>query len=37
MKFIVLIVLIAVGLGCPSNCNDCDPQATICIACAEGF
>ena len=37
IKIIAIFLLFAFALSCPSNCNDCDPQATICFACAEGF
>jgi hypothetical protein len=37
MKLIAFILLLSIVLACPNNCNDCDPTATVCFACAEGF
>lgn len=32
-----MVVLLGAAMSCPSNCNDCDPTATVCFSCAEGF
>lgn len=37
MKLVAFILLLSAVLACPNNCNDCDPTATVCFACAEGF
>lgn len=40
MKTNILLTLLLVAttsIVCPNNCNDCDPNGTICFACAEGF
>jgi hypothetical protein len=38
MKTFLLVLLLATAaLACSPNCNDCDPAASICFACAEGF
>lgn len=37
MKIFILLLLILIAQSCPNNCTNCDPDASVCYACAFSF